>query len=1141
MISKILSISSNKSLKPSGREKGVVVSSTKGEVVVKLSDSTVNLSVLKSDLKAGDEVSVSFSKDAVNIKKVISKLPSPKDLIKFECSDVIRKVISQIDQIKNIDNESLNKTLSNLSESIKKRELHILLLEKSIEVLKKENESIKLDTGKKDKEIEKLVTMLDSLKKSMPQLKKPEILIQNSSVKISIEGDYKPQIIINNSIDELKKFFDKLGVSKDLLKNLSSKNGPFMISVTPNTNASDAIVEVSSQKDLHEGMVNLQKTLFKSHQLKSVSPEILLDLLKNIEIIKPDSLIKLDNLFLSADSSVKQNSIKDGVIRILFPQLISIFSADEVNAELLNKKLSPIVNEELSQQLVEISKDQDIQKLDPQIEKVVKEITFAVTSDNKKDLIPILFKLTGLSNESDVLKLMDGVDAKVEVSEDKGSIKHILANIIKIINNDKSNGVIESTNNQVLLSNDSKDQSISSSQISFINNLNKEIAKFSEMKMQVSEIVEKIEIFQNQSSNIFVTSSDVIKIENTDIVRDLVILIDQIRMNPDSKAKNTQEVLSNLLKNVVSGELNLKLLENTLTTLEAENETIKLSTGKDNKEISKLIFMLSNLKDTIPQLSKNDIIVQDEIVKTVVKGEFKPQLIMLDKLEDVNEFFNKHNISKDLLKNISPDNTSYKVFVTPTAESKEAVLTVYPQRSVAENVERIAKPLILSSHIDNRSPDLLMHLLKNNKNPNIISDVFSLINQLKNLKTPNHESFSNTLIKFAKSIASGKPSLSLLNNSINVLEKENELIKNNRGTENKELSKLISTLVSLKKLVPDRKNVNLEIHNNRMKFEVEGKFKPQLIFMDKMSDLKSLLNKMKIPQDLLKSLPSTNGPFMVSVTPNSSYTDASINIYPEKNQQAGTINLQKNHFHSSQLKSASPDLLLELMKNIESLKPGLLSELDNIFKSTETTGYKKNLSDEIIRFMFPQFSSVEVDNDTIKQKLLPLMDDKLSQQFVNLTKNHDIEKLDPQINKGLKELSPLITNENKKSLIPILFKLAELSNDNEFSMLIRGNSTDAGLLEEKGNVKSILLKMLQIINKAENESATEIKRLLTKDQDHDTNRSLNEQAAKFSVMKKQVTQIIEKIEAFQILAKSVPTSSGESQLITLPINYGGSG
>lgn len=1051
MISKILNISSNKSLKPSGKVKGIVISSKSNELVVKINDSTVNLSVPESDIKVGDAVSISFSRDTVNLQKIIPKLHQAKDQMKFESSDVIRNILSQIDHLKSIDNLNLQKTLSALMKGIKNEELHISLLVKSIGVLENEKELIKLNTGNSNKEIDKLISILSSLKESLSELKKSELLIENSSVRINVEGDFKPLLIIKETINDVKNIFNKLGISDDLLKGISSKSGPFLVSITPDINLKEAVIDVAPEKYHVENMKDLQQTFFQSSQLKDVAPEILLDILKNLDAIKPELLTNLDNFFKSSD---KQISFKDGVMRLLLPQIALIFNTGELDVELLNQKLLPITDENLSLQLLDISKNQDIEKFDLGIEKVLKDMSSVAISEDKKNIIPLLFKMIGLSNERDVLKLVEGANGKLEFLKQKRDAGDIITNIIQIVNNTEKNKSTENDNVVILQSTNTKNKMAANISVGLIPILNKEIVKFSDAKIQATQIAEKIEAFQNQIAKSFMPSIDIAEFEKLD-------------------------------------------------SLKSEAE------------------------------------IHNDNIKIVVKGDFRSQLIVMDNIDKLKIFLDKIGVVQDITRNLSPKGVPFVVSITPNVNLTDAIINIYSEKAYSETLENKQDLVSQSTHSKNISSDILLELLKNNKNPDIISDILNLINQLKKLPASDKKNFPKVLIDFAKSMVKGQPSISMLNKSITLLEKENSISKLNERVENKEISKLTSILSSLKDSLQLSPKVEHLIKNDNIKILAEGNYKPQLIFMDKIEDVKLFLNKMEIPKEILKSISSKVGPFMLSITPTLDSKEAIVNIYPEKNQLEGLANIKQIFFESPQLKNALPDQLLKLLRDVEIIKPESSMKLDDIFKSIDLTGSKISLRDEVMRILFPQFNTSEFNNDILKEKLLPLMDEKLSQQLINVTKNNDIRKFDPQIEKILKELSTVITSENKRSLISGLFKLTDLLKEGDLIKLTNTNPMSTDLLNEKNNIKSILIKMLQIISKAENDVAIENKDRLTQDKDIDYNKSLNEQHAKFASIKKQVSQVIEKIEAFQVLAKSVPMSSGESQLLTLPVNFGG--
>lgn len=1044
MISKILSITSGKLLKPSGKVKGIVVSNSKGEIVVKLADSTINLSVTDNDLKTGDAVSVSFLKDTVNLKKIVHNPGSTKDLIKIESSDVIRNILSQIEQVKSLDNENLQKTLENLSNNIRNRELQISLLEKSITFLEEENESIKQQTGNRNREIDKLISLLISLKKSLPDFKRDEFIIKDTNIKIDAEGTYEKELTIKNTVEEVKTFFNEKRIPLDLLKSISSKSGPYMIIVTPGGDTKEAIIDIYPEKAQMEGVKNLQKSFFDSFQLKNISSEILVDMLKDSESVKAEHLVKLDNLFRLMDTQKAPAPIKDNVMKLFLLQLAAIVDANEIENEHLKAKLAPLVDESLSQQLVSISKDQEVQKLDPQFKKLLNMISTVAEGNDKKDIIPILFKLSGLSNENEVLKFIKSNTEKPEEIKNSADIKSLISEILKAVDNIKSSEMPEKSNSVVL---DVKTSGQTTEKIGseLVKYLNEEIARYSEVKRQVELLVNKLDVFQQSQPKIF----------SPEIQNDIELV------KPGALAE-----LDNILKSADTTE----------------------ATG------TKVVIKDALVQIFIQQI--NNILPDSDILKEKIAPE--------EILDSLKPIVKENKKLSEILKHL------FQVLKK---------IDSYPLLSIA--------------------PSLAIQSSVKNENMDLISEILSQMLTLKKSSVSENNNIQKVLINLAKNIKSEQVSISLLDSSIKILKKENEIIKTAIGEENKDIRKLISALSSLKENLNVDTKGETPILSNNVKFDVSGEFKSLLTIKNNLQELRAFFNRNELPEDILKSISTKNGPYMISVNPETSNEKATVNIYSEKEQIAGIAYLQKTFFKSGKFINSSPKGILEFLKNVETIKPESIMNLDNVFKSAEASNSKIALREELIKQLFPQFSTAVLNEDTVKQKLLPIINEKLSQQLLDLIKNTDIKKLDPQIEKILNELTSVINNENRKSIVPALFKLAELSADKEMFGLSDKMSLTSNAFDEKDNLKSVLLKMLHLIDKEESRGGIENRGRSLQDTVTDSNRSLNDEQAKLSNVKKQVLQIIEKIEAFQVLAKSTPSPDGKSQLIVLPVNMGG--
>lgn len=1040
MISKILSISSGKPQKPSGKVKGIVVSNSKGELVVKLPDSTINLSVVDNDLKTGDAVSLSFSKDTVNLKKIVQDTGPAKDLIKIESSNVIRNILSQIDYVKSLDNVNLQKTLESLSNSIKNRELQTSLLEKSISVLKEESESIKLQTGNRNREIDKLINLLTSLKESLPESRKSEFVIKDANIKIDAEGTFDKQFTIKETIDDVKTFFNKKGIPLDLLKSVSLKSGPYMISVTPGGDLKEALVDIYPEKAQLEGVKNLQKMFFESSQLKNVSPEILVNLLKDTETIKPDLLVKLDALFESIEQKETPAPVKDGVMKLLLPQLVSIVEANEIGSEHLNAKLAPLADENLSLQLLDISKDLEIQKLDPQFKKLFEEISTVGESKVRKDIIPILFKLTGLSNESEIIKLIETNSEKPDDIKNRSDVKNLIAEILHIIDSMKNSETTEKSSDIQSVTKTSE-QPAANTGAEIAKYLNEEIIRYAEAKLQIEQHIEKLENFQSSQP----------KSLPPDLLNNIELIKPELQVD-----------INNILKSV-----------------ETEDEKLAI------KDALVKIF-IQQRKSAIPESNVREKVTPEQIVdslKPIVKENEKLSALIKHLLRILQKVDNYSLITK-------------------------------------------ASVAVAQSTMKNGSSDL-------------ISKILSQMLALKDTPAFENSNIQKVLISLAKNIKSEQISILLIDNSVKILEKENAIVKATTGVESKDISKLASALSSLKETLQVVTKGEIPIHRSSIKSDINVEFKPIFTIKDNLHDVKSFLNRFELPQDLLKRIPAKSGPYMISITPEVSNEKVAISIYPEKELVTGITDLQKTFFKSSQFKSASPEGILDLLKNIGTVKPESMADLDTVFKSAETSNSKLSMRDEIIKMLFPQFTTGELKEDTVREKLLPMINEKLYQQLLNVTQGLDIKKLNPQIEKILSELSSVITDENRKSIVPALFKLAEMSTESEMFSLSDRIIMNSDVFDEKDNLKGMLLKMLKLIDKADGRGAVEGKERLLQNQETDPNRSLNDEQTKLLDVKKQVTQIIEKIEAFQVLAKSVPTTEGKSQLIVLPVNMGG--
>lgn len=450
-------------------------------------------------------------------------------------------------------------------------------------------------------------------------------------------------------------------------------------------------------------------------------------------------------------------------------------------------------------------------------------------------------------------------------------------------------------------------------------------------------------------------------------------------------------------------------------------------------------------------------------------------------------------------------------------------------------------------------------ILKSNSHVNKDSALLSIAPQLKELlalldlsveKIPNSAiELKTSLLELSDLLKKDSFPVNTLNNIVNKLK---SLANVTTEKMPEEIGKLLKSVISefenidkLNKTIP-QKIETLPPINNRSDIVIsaKGNLNETLLHFESFKELKDYVKANNILGDHKLPLGDNDKGYLVHIVPNEN-NKSSFHIFQNRDLENVIKHVMHGKLNSPILKQVPVDSLAQILKfnnqiNIDSLKT-IDSMLGNLNQSVKT-----DLSKKTISIILPQLINLV---DTLGKNQAPVVERLIPEMLTSvkndLTQVSELKEpiVDAAINKIESTLVVALGEEKKKDFLSTLFRLTGFDQEKTISQLL--SSTGSDNKTEIISLKHVLMSLLDSAKEevAKSELPTDVTKAALKETDSRIDPKVILDVEKDSVKKgdssdirSKVEQVINKLEALQVLAKKTVTPQGDSQLLTIPVN-----
>lgn len=323
---------------------------------------------------------------------------------------------------------------------------------------------------------------------------------------------------------------------------------------------------------------------------------------------------------------------------------------------------------------------------------------------------------------------------------------------------------------------------------------------------------------------------------------------------------------------------------------------------------------------------------------------------------------------------------------------------------------------------------------------------------------------------------------------------------------------------------------------------VKGESSDKVVLFNSKEELSHYLNKFSSDKNIINLVNKIDGRILVHMDP---IKDDSVAMHLFKGDDLPNVLKHISHkiFESNFMREQMPSHLQAILESTGELKMSSAKILDSIiaknFPNLDSE-LSKNNTTMMLSQLLTSIESMDKEKIMAIEKLIPYMlktfKDDVSELISSSEKNiaSSIEKIFNLINKSF-------LSDSGKDFFTSLFKLTGIDRENSILTFPQSNN----LIENSKfeSLKSLLLDF--IINSEKGEeprlksSISDENNKIAKDAtvlSNEKGYQPSEKGLESTDVREKIEQVINKIEAMQVLAKKVPTANGESQLLSVPIN-----
>lgn len=323
---------------------------------------------------------------------------------------------------------------------------------------------------------------------------------------------------------------------------------------------------------------------------------------------------------------------------------------------------------------------------------------------------------------------------------------------------------------------------------------------------------------------------------------------------------------------------------------------------------------------------------------------------------------------------------------------------------------------------------------------------------------------------------------------------------------------------------------------------VKGESSEKIILFNDKNQLSNYLNKYSHNKGIQDSVEKFNGKVLAHIDSN---VEKNIKIHLFNGDHLKTVLKHISHksFESTFMKEQMATHLKPILETSGELKMSSARILDSIIVKNFPqidSGLSKQSTAMTLSQLLSSIESMDKEKNVAIEKLIPYMLKSITEDVTELLASSE-KDISRSVDEIFNSINKSFLEGRGKDFFTSLFKLVGLDRESSILTLIQNSSFNEK--SELDSLKTLLLNLFTTSEKDDgsklNSSGQDAKHTQLKEVIgllNEKNSQPTERSVESTNIREKVEQVINKIEALQVLAKKVPTPNGESQLLTVPVN-----
>lgn len=435
--------------------KGVVESMADSSTfVIRMASGAITVKVPTDSLVPGETVVVSTSDGAVVIEKQASSPTDIPDLLELNHGQKIDELVSVLKDIrsyliKNVSDEDLVRMLDNIILYFEKKDIDLaslqLIMNDLTNVIVPKLHDI--SSAISDSIVERLVDSVFALSKNIDTLLTPlkslsEIALSQS---VSVETSSKPGIYHVEDGKAAIEFLKENGariLPEKVIQLENTRESPLFIKFFEVSGESKKAIVMPVSQTIVE-IEHMMRSDVTSRVLQNLNPKIIVETIMQRGALTNEQLQNIDSLLRPLNVGNSDTLIKNGAMKIVWPQLVSLVLNSELKELMDVKNTITVFGTQMKEMATKISdylmhnhKD----KTFPDIMKIITEKLDLHAKKNKAQTLQSLFNSVGFSLESNLSNTASTQNFSMQ--KESPSLKLALLFILGYLNANEDDGSI---------------------------------------------------------------------------------------------------------------------------------------------------------------------------------------------------------------------------------------------------------------------------------------------------------------------------------------------------------------------------------------------------------------------------------------------------------------------------------------------------------------------------------------------------------------------------------------------------------------------------------------------------------------------------------------------------------------------------